>query len=84
MRSSNPRHAVSRHGSVIPRSESHNAGEAVCDPAPMCRGTQAAALRGSDLCLTHLHTSPLPSGVTVIESSIFRNDDAPENASPSS
>lgn len=62
MRSSNPRHAVSRHGSATPRSESHNAGEAVCDPAPMCRGTEAAALRVSVLCLTHLHTSPLPSG----------------------
>lgn len=62
MRSSNPRHAVSRHGSAVPRSESLNAGEAVCDPAPMCRGTEAAALGGSDLWLTHLHTSPLPSG----------------------
>lgn len=37
-------------------------GEAACDPAPMCRGTETAALRGSDLCLTHLHASPLPPG----------------------
>lgn len=43
MRSSDPRHAVSRHGCAIPRSESHNAGEAVCDPAPMCRGGRGSS-----------------------------------------